>query len=292
MLALAACSRSESVAAPTSILHDDVITIGAFDFPESDLLARLYGAALERGGFHVDLKLDLGPREIVDPALQRGLLEIVPEYAGSAIGFLGGAASADTAETHGTLVAAASTHGVVALDASPAQDQNGFVVTTATAGLYALQKLSDLGPYAARLTFGGPPECATRPLCLQGLHSSYGLTFASFVSLDAGGPLTVAALRSGQVDVGLLFTTDGSIDTNGLVLLRDDRRLQPAENVTPLLRPEVLSTFGPRVADFLNAVSAELTTTGLRAMNAQVSAGTSPDAVVRAWLDSHDPGTG
>jgi osmoprotectant transport system substrate-binding protein len=296
LLASAACSRSGSATAPASILHDDAITIGAFNFPESDLLATLYGAALTRGGFHVELKLDLGPRELVDPALERGLLELVPEYAGSALGFLGGdvaeGVSGAATRTHDALVSAAASRGLTALDASPAQDRNGFVITEATARLYALQNLSDLAPYAARLTFGGPPECSSRPLCLQGLRSVYGLTFAGFVPLDVGGPLTVAALRSGQIDVGLLFTTDGSIDTNGFVLLRDDRLLQPSENVTPIVRPEVLDALGPRVADIVNRVSDHLTTDDLRAMNAQVDGGASRATVVGAWLDAHGMGTG
>lgn len=142
------------------------------------------------------------------------------------------------------------------------------------------------------MTFGGPTECPSRPLCLGGLRSVYGLSFAEFVPLDASGPLTVAAFHSGQIDVGLLFTTDGTIDAEGFVPLRDDRHLQPAENVTPIVRPEVLAAFGPRLADVVNAVSAALTTTDLRAMNAAVDGGASPTAIARTWLDSHDLGTG
>jgi len=142
------------------------------------------------------------------------------------------------------------------------------------------------------MVLGGPPECPSRPLCLLGLGSVYGLSFEGFVSLDAGGPLTVAALRIGQIDVGLLFTTDGRIDTEGFVLLRDDRLLQPAENVTPIVRPEALATFGPSLSDLLNAVSAQLTTADLRTMNAQVAGGVASAAVARAWLDAHVPGTG
>jgi osmoprotectant transport system substrate-binding protein len=291
LLGPASCGGSPS-ATPASILHDHVVTVGAFNFPESDLLARLYGMALERSGFRVDLKLDLGPRELVDPALQRGLLELVPEYAGSALTFFGGEPSGAPADTHDALAAAARERDLVALDASPAQDRDGFVVTAATARLYALQSLSDLAPYAPRLVFGGPPECETRPLCLQGLRSVYGLDFESFVPLDTGGPLTIAALQSGQVNVGLLFTTDGTIDTDGFVLLRDDRDLEPAENVTPLVRPELERTFGPRLTATVNDVSRQLTTDDLRAMNARVQEGASPRSVAGDWLDAHGIGTG
>lgn len=290
---LAACGQRPTPAAP-QILADDVVTIGAFDFPESELLARLYGMALQDAGFRVDLQLTLGPRELVEPALERGLIELLPEYAGSALGFLSGeaAATAGSRATHDALVAATRARGLVALDAARAQDQNGFVVTAETARLYGLQKVSDLAPYAAHMTFGGPTECPSRPLCLDGLKSVYSVSFAGFVPLDAGGPLTVAALHTGQIDVGLLFTTDGTIDAKGFVLLRDDRHLQPAENVTPIVRPEALATFGPRLADVVNAVSAMLTTRDLRAMNAEIGGSASPTAVVRGWLDSHDLRTG
>jgi osmoprotectant transport system substrate-binding protein len=290
---LVACGQRSTATAP-QILADDAVTIGAFDFPESELLARLYGIALEDAGFRVDLQLGLGSRELVEPALQRGLIEVLPEYAGSALGFLGGdaAPSSGALATHDALAAAARARGLVALDAAPAQDRNGFVTTAETARLYGLQKVSDLAPYAGHMILGGPPECPSRPLCLVGLDSVYGLSFEGFVPLDAGGPLTAAALRSGHIDVGLLFTTDGRIDTEGFVLLRDDRLLQPAENVTPIVRPEVLATFGPSLSDLLNAVSAKLTTADVRTMNAEVAGGVAPAAVARAWLDAHVPGTG
>jgi len=94
------------------------------------------------------------------------------------------------------------------------------------------------------------------------------------------------------VNVGLLFTTDGTIDTDGFVLLRDDRRLEPAENVTPLVRPELQQVFGQRLIDVVNAVSTHLTTDDLRAMNGRVQQGTSPRTVAADWLDDHGMGTG
>ncbi len=291
-ISLAACQHG-SVAPAPPVLRDHVVTIGAFDFPESELLARLYGMALQDAGFRVDLQLALGPRELVEPALERGLIEVLPEYSGSALGFFGKDVSASSGPnaTSDALAAAARERGLVALNAARAQDQNGFVVSARTARLYGLQKLSDLAPYAEHMSLGGPPECPSRALCLVGLGSVYGLSFEGFVPLDTGGPLTVAALRSGQIDVGLLFTTDGAIDTNGFVVLRDDRLLQPAENVTPIVRPEVLKTFGPSLAEHLDAVSAQLTTADLRAMNAQVEGGATSTSVARAWLDAHGLGT-
>ena len=103
------------------------------------------------------------------------------------------------------------------------------------------------------LKLGGPPECPERPFCLLGLKDTYGLEFAEFVPLDAGGPLTVTALTGGQIDVGLLFTSDPAIATNSFVLLEDDKQLQLADNIVPVVRQDVLDA-NPKVADILNTV--------------------------------------
>jgi osmoprotectant transport system substrate-binding protein len=155
-----------------------------------------------------------------------------------------------------------------------------------------VRDLSDLAPDAGDLTLGGPPECPTRQLCLRGLEETYGLRFGAFLPLDAGGPLTLEALLSGAIDVGLMFTTDGTIERRGLVLLGDDLDLQPAENVVPVTRTDVLRRFGPAFSEVLDAVSAALDTQTLRGLNAAVDAGGSPDEIARRWLDAHGLRTG
>ena len=287
LLLLAACG---SAPAPrTTALDDDAITVASFNFSESVLLAQLYGQALRSAGFRVELALDLGARELVEPALQRGLVELVPEYAGSALEFVAGegSASPDEQATHRALARAMARRGLSVLAPSPAQDQNGIVVTKETATRYGLHAISDLGPVAEQMAFGGPSECRERALCLAGLTSVYGLRFESFVPLDEGGALTVAALQAGQVQAALLFTSDGQIDAHGFVLLEDDRHLQPAENVTPIVRTDALRRFGPRLAEVTNAVSAALTTEDLQRMNGDIAAGETPAAVAAGWLAEH-----
>lgn len=288
---LATACGASSDAQRISVLRDDAISVGSFDFPESTVLAEIYAQALEAAGFRVDRELGLGPRELVEPALQRGLVELIPEYAGSALTFvtLGGAPpTSDPEATNRALAEALAPRGITVLDPAPAQDQNGFAVTRATATRYGLQTISDLAPVARSMTFGGPVECPRRPLCLQGLESTYGLSFKDFVALDASGPLTAAALAGGQVDVALMFTTDGQIAQNDLVALEDDLGLQPAENVTPVVRTDAVQRFGPRLVDVLNAVSAELTDGALRALNAQVGfERIEPADAARAWLLAH-----
>jgi osmoprotectant transport system substrate-binding protein len=270
-------------------LHDKVVSVGSFDFAESRLLAEVYSQALEGGHIRVRRAFGLGPREFVAPALAAGLVEFVPEYAGTALRFLSlGAATpgVDVADTHAALLDALDGARATALDAAPAQNANAFFVTRETASRYGVHKLSDLEAFASQLTFGGPPECATRPLCLPGLERVYGLEFDEFVQLDAGGPVTRQALRDRDVDIALLFTTDPTIANEGFVELEDDRGLQPAENVTPIVRTEVIDELGPRVIDLVNAVSRRLTTDVLRELNRQVARGDSSKRVASRWLRS------
>jgi osmoprotectant transport system substrate-binding protein len=292
LLVLATACTGEPGGGQASPLDDDAITVGSFNFAESQLLAEAYAQALEGHGFVVDRQLDLGPRELVMPALERGLIELVPEYSGSALAFLGGTPTPDSVATHTELRRELATRRIQTFDASPAENQNGFVVTSSTADRFGLRTISDLEPVAGELTLGGPTECPERQLCLQGLERVYGLEFADFLAVDSGGPLTLEALSRGTVDVALLFTTDGMIQRRRLVLLADDRRLQPAENVTPVVRSEVLARFGPEVRGVLDAVSAALTTSTLRALNAVVDDGEPMDDVVRSWLNDRGLRTG
>lgn len=276
--------------ATTTALEDDAITVASFNFPESVLVGEIYAQALEGEGFAVKRQLGLGARELVEPSLERGLVEFVPEYSGSALEFLTrgeGLATSDEALTHDRLEEVFAERGVAVLAPAPAQDQNGFAVTLETADRYGLRSISQLVPEAPDLTFGGPPECPERPLCLGGLENVYGLEFGSFQTLDAGGPVSVTALRSGTVDVALLFTTDAAIDRYDFVLLYDDLGLQPAENVTPVVREEVVEAHGDAFVRLVDSVSALLTTGDLRELNARVAEGETPREVAAAWLAEH-----
>ncbi|MCB1246098.1 MAG: ABC transporter substrate-binding protein, partial [Acidimicrobiia bacterium] len=184
--------------------------------------------------------------------------------------YLGGTPTSDTDQTTADLRSAWEENGVTVLDPAPAQDKNGFVVTADTAAEYGLSTVSDLAKADGALVLGGPPECPEREFCLMGLESVYGLTFAEFKPLDVGGSLTVEALAGDQIDVGLLFTTDGVITSRGFVLLDDDKGLQPAENIIPAVLKSVADEYGSNLADVLNAVSAVLTTEDLTLMNQRV----------------------
>ncbi|CAN5162327.1 ABC transporter substrate-binding protein [soil metagenome] len=287
VVALGACGDGAGSRGSTTALDDSSITVASFNFPESALLAEIYGQALEARGYRVERRLEIGAREFVEPALARGLVEFIPEYGGTALQFLSLGASPPSTyplTTHEALVRVLSDESIVALDAAPAQNVNGIVVTHNTALRYGLRRISDLRPVAGELTFGGPPECPARPFCLEGLEQLYGLEFSEFVPLDAGGPLTVQALLAGEVDVALLFTTDSAISDGRLALLTDDLGLQPAENVTPLVRREVVERWGEPFVEAIDEVSARLTTGGLRLLNAETGAGDDIEDVAAKWL--------
>ena len=271
--------------------HGAVITVGSFDFPESVLLADLYAGALAAQRFPVRVLPDLGPRELVDPALMSGLVQVVPEYSGSALEFISVgrlSATSDATATSRALAEQAAGRGLVAGQPSAAQDGNVIVVTAATAARYGLRSIAGLARVAPRLAFGGPPECPERAYCLQGLRRVYGLRFRAFVPLDAGGPVTLQALEAGNIGVALLFSTDPAITADHLVVLADDRGLQPAESIVPLVRRSVAVRYGPRLLAALNTVSARLTTSSLRALDAQVQLrGEDPRLVAENWLRTH-----
>ena len=264
------------------------ITVGSFDFPESVLLAYIYADALAAKGFPVRVLPDLGTRELVDPALMNGLIQLVPEYTGSALDFLSLGrlpATSDAAATYRSLARSAQRRGLEAAQPAAAQDANAIVVTAATAGRYHLRSVADLARVAPSLVLGGPPECQERADCLPGLERTYGLRFKAFTPTDTGGLLTLQALDSGQIGVGLLFTTDPGIQARHLVILADNRALQPAENITPLVRRNTMERYGPRLLATLDAVSARLSTPALRDLDARVELrGLAPRRVADGWL--------
>jgi osmoprotectant transport system substrate-binding protein len=263
------------------------IVVASFDFAESQLVAEIYAQALEGEGFVVARQLGLGPREVVIPALRQGFVDLVPEYAGSALAAFAPGSSTDPGDVHDVvdqLAAAIAPWGLEVLSSSPASNRNELAVTAFTATNVDLWTISDLGPFATSMIVGGPPECPVRRHCLVGLADVYGLEFGSFVPLaDAG--LVRRALLDGVIDVGVVFSTDAALAGSALVVLEDDEGLQPADHVVPVVRREALDD---RVAAVLDGVSAQLTTTNLRFLNWRVAnAGAGIAAEARGWLVRH-----
>lgn len=261
------------------------IKVGSTNFTEQEILGEIYAQALEANGFTVERKFKLGARDIVEPALEAGEIDLYAEYAGTVLEYLNngaGEASGDVNATVQKLRERFKDRGVTVLDYAPAVDTNALVVTQETATKYGLTKISDLEPIADQLVLGGPPECPKRPFCLIGFKDVYGLDFAEFKPLDTGGPITVANLESGDIDVGLLFSSDGAIAARNFVVLDDDKHLQPADNIVPVVRTAVDS---PKLDDVINAVSAKITTSELSQMNKLVNIDKEDaSTVARDWL--------
>jgi osmoprotectant transport system substrate-binding protein len=266
------------------------VTVGSTNFFEQLTLGELYSQILEANGYTVTRKFNLGNREIVYPALKSGQIDVQADYLATLLAFVDkdgkiAKPTTDKNETLNGLKKALEPEGLVVLDAAEATDQNGFVVTKDAATSKNLKKISDLAPVAGTMILGGPPECPQRPFCALGLKNVYGITFKEFKPLDVGGPLTVAALEGKQIDVGLLFTSDPSIVAKNFVLLDDDKKLQLADNIAPVVRKDLLSKDDGTITRLLNSISAKLTQPELNDMNKQVAVDKADSKVVAAaWL--------
>jgi osmoprotectant transport system substrate-binding protein len=287
-LLLAACGGggNDALEGGSSQSGGSTVTVGSTNFTEQLILAQMYAAVLEKAGVKVDTRLNLGAREVVFPALVNGDIDLLPEYNGSVLSFLDKNATQTTSEeVNGALAPLLDAKGLVALDQSPAEDKDGWAVTKATADKYGLAKLSDLKGKAGQLVVGGPPELKTRPAGIPGLKKVYGIEdFKEFKALDAGGPLTTSALHKGDIDVGRVFTTQGSIARYGWVLLQEDKPLEPAQNIVPIGRKDAMTD---QVKQALNALASKITTEELTKLNKQVDIDKEdPEKVATDWLKS------
>jgi osmoprotectant transport system substrate-binding protein len=194
------------------------ITVGAADFSENVILANIYADVLNAAGFTATVT-EAGSRNLYLEALKAGQqIQVVPEYLATVTEFIEAddanpVASGDVDETLAALQPLATAAGLAFGEPSEAADQNAFAVTQAFADEVGVTTLSELADACGdgSLVLGGPPECPTRPFCQLGLEESYGMKFESFRELDAGGPLTKAAIQQGEVSLGLVFSSDAAL---------------------------------------------------------------------------------
>jgi len=281
-LVASACGGGTSGPKPT-------VKIGSTNFYEQGILAEAYAQILEANGYTVERKFNLGNREIVQPAIQSGQIDLYAEYLATLLVFLDktAKASTDPKATQTALQTALTAKNLTVLDFAAATDQNGFVVTKDTQSKYNLKKLSDIasGSAQGQLVLGGPAECPSRPFCKIGLEGTYGIKFKDFKPLDAGGPLTVAALDGKQIDLGLLFTSDPTIVAKSFILLEDDKHLQLSDNIAAVVRNDLLAKDDGTIKKLLNSISAKLSQDELNGMNKLVSVDKKdPKDVARDWL--------
>jgi len=288
-LTAVACGSSPSSGGGGGSTPKGNVTIGGFKFSEGSVLAELYGQALEHDGYSVQYRLNLGSREVVAPAIKSGQIDLYIGYAATDLEYwnnAAGEANGDAAATTAKLNSHLQSLNLEALTPSSAVDQNAFAMTKANATKYNATKLSDLAPIGNQLVLGAGPECPTRPFCKPGLEQTYGIHFKDFKALDTDGPLTRAAFANNSIQVGLVFSSDSDLNNLGLVVLQDDKHLEAADNVVPIVRTPVASAEVKRV---LNAISAGLTTSELVQLNSQVELQhQDADAAALAFLKQHN----
>ena len=258
------------------------LTVGSADFPENVLLADIYGDAMSAKGVKVSKHLNIGERPIYMKALGDGSIDFIPEYTGSILSYLDASATAKTPTDVYAALQQKLDPKQVALQYAAAQDSDTITVTQATKQKYHLTSIGDLASVASKLTLGAPAQFKTRPDGVPALKSVYGVTFGRFTPLQAGGAITVTALKSGTIDAADIFSTDSSIAKNNFVSLTDPKSMFAAQNIVPIVNKSRLTQ--PMV-DACNAVSAKLDTKTLASLVAQASSG-DPDKVAKNWLSS------
>ncbi|MBV6755250.1 ABC transporter substrate-binding protein [Rhodococcus opacus] len=282
LMSLTACGiGKDPLAADGGGSSDGAIVVGSADFPESQLIATIYAEALRANGIDVTEKLNIGSREVYVPAIRDGSIDLLPEYSGALLQYLDSATTATASDEVTEEIKAKLPAGLIALEPSPAEDKDVLAVRQETADEYSLETIEDLVPHAGELTLGGPPEWKTRENGVAGLKDRYGLTFKEFLALDAGGPLTLNALLSGQIEVADVFSTDPAMRSENLVALEDTKHLFLAENITPIINE---NKAGDDVRAVLADVSAALTTEDLIAMNERVADLEDMGDIAREWL--------
>jgi osmoprotectant transport system substrate-binding protein len=255
---------------PSAAAKGTLVVGTSFDGAESQLVAEMYAQVLENAGYTVKRELHIQSRPVGDKALESGKIDLKPEYTGFELPAFDKNAptNGDPATVAQALADAVAKAGLVTYAYSPANSTNVFVTLPETATQNNLTDMSSLAPVAGQLTLGVPPDCATESFCIPGLKKTYGITFGDVKSLDFGGPKTVAAIDSGAVDVGELFSLDPTIADKGYTVLTDDKQLQAAGNIVPIVRQEVAS---PELGQLLDSVTTKLTDDNMRDMVGQIA---------------------
>jgi osmoprotectant transport system substrate-binding protein len=302
MLALiSACSTggggsSATAGAPSAstAANNPTVRIGSDDFYEAKVMAEIYGQALEANGYKVDrTAIGIGGRKVSAPALESGQFDLKPEYIGSGLAFYAaGKQTGDPTNNQTELQNVLKTKGggITVLAYSPAADQNAFVVRKDTADSLKLTKMSDLTAVQAQLKFGVATDCPTNPVCGAALRTAYGLDVSKATKLAACSTPMAQALLGKTIDVGELCSTQPDIAVNGWVVLTDDKATQPADNIAPLVRDDLLAKLADKAGfqKILNDVSAKMDTATLTSLNKSIAIDKKDVAAVATeWLKTN-----
>ncbi|MER7791722.1 ABC transporter substrate-binding protein [Streptomyces sp. NPDC097640] len=270
---LTACGGGDSLEKKS----EDSVVVGSAGFTESKILAALYVGLLEDAGYKTSIKT-IATRELYEPALEKGEIDVVPEYAATMAEYLNlkkdknakPVASPDVDATVKALRELAEPRGLKVLEPGDAVDQNAFAVRKDFASEHGLKTLSDLGKSKQKIKLAAGDECPKRPFCQPGLEKTYGIDITGIDSLDIGTVQAKQAVKDGKDQMVLVTTTDATLGQFGLVLLEDDKKLQNADNVLPVVNAK--SAGSKKIADALNKLNKVLTTADLTELNKKVDA--------------------
>lgn len=265
------------------------ITLAGQNFPEATLVASMYEQLLEDAGYTVETKL-VDSRDAYMPTFP-GDVDIVPEYVGGIVNFLNTQANGAKAKpfeagdgeqlaTDGASLLEDA--GIELLDISPATDTNAFFVTQEFSDAEGVTTLSDLEGQS--VTLAAAPDCEGRLDCAGGLTDEYGIDITKVLGLGYASDQTYQSVLDGESELGETSTTDGTLESQGLVILEDDKQIQPAQNLVPAVSADFLAD-NPDVADILNPLMAALTTEGLTELNGRMAVDREkPEDVAAAFL--------
>ncbi|CAL9490461.1 ABC transporter substrate-binding protein [Streptomyces sp. enrichment culture] len=271
------------------------VVVGSAGFTESQVLAELYAGVLADAGYRTSIRT-VENRELYEPSLEKGEIDVVPEYAATLAEFLNAkvngpkapeekpVASSDVAATVAALEKLAAPRGLKVLPAGEAVDQNAFAVTREFAARHKLKTLSDLGRSKLKVKIAAGDECTVRPFCAPGLKSVYGIDVTGVDPKGVGTPQAKQAVKDGVDQLVLTTTTDATLDAFGLVLLEDDKKLQNADNVLPVVNAKDAGS--PEIAEALGKITKSLSTADLVELNRKVDAERAkPADVAKAYLE-------
>ena len=279
-LVLAACGSAQSFDGGSS--PSSTIVVGSQDYYSNEIIAEVYAQALENAGYTVDRQMRIGQREVYMPEIEAGSIDVFPEYTGNLLQYLDSNATARSADEVYTALTGALPQGLRALDQAPATDQDSYVVTAEFAQEHSLASIGDLAG-AGPVTLGGNSELETRPYGPAGLSQTDGVTVAFTPIEDSGGPLTVKALRDGDIQLANIYSSDPALADGTVTVLQDPKGLFLASHVVPLASARV----DDAAAAVINRVSGALEPSDLVEMNrASTREQKSASTIARDWLAS------